>query len=219
MEPTQTPDSADPLRGFKSFPWMDRALDPESPIHPTAGAAHTASSNVEGKEILYPTVRLNEKGVLQEYSPLDAQKIAIENDDFLSFDSPEAATAWSKDFSEQIATAREPVKPVQIGTTQEQTKALTPDAVSTKNRQLLNISTIIASSETNLDDIDLLIGQIEDEVGVFHPETGQLGGIDPTAILKKFEEKFPDWHSTPGAEHFKDFLRERINERMSKKTY
>ena len=213
MEPTQTPDSADPLRGFKSFPWMDRALDPESPIHPTAGAAHTASSNVEGKEILYPTVRLNEKGVLQEYSPLDAQKIAIENDDFLSFDSPEAATAWSKDFSEQIATAREPVKPVQIGTTQEQTKALTPDAVSTKNRQLLNISTIIASSETNLDDIDLLIGQIEDEVGVFHPETGQLGGIDPTAILKEFEGKFPDHHSTPGAENFKDFLRKRINEK------
>ena len=213
MEPTQTPDSADPLRGFKSFPWMDRALDPESPLFEDSSTVRTLSSNVDGKEILYPSVRLNEKGVLQEYGPVDAQRLALEKDDFLTFESPEAATEWSKDFSEQIATAREPV---QIGTTQEQTKALTPDAVTAKNRQLLNISTIIASSETNLDDIDRLISQIEDEVGVFNPETGQLGGIDPTAILKEFEEKFPDWHSTPGAENFKDFLRKRINEKKNK---
>ena len=30
MEPTQTPNPTDPLRGFKSFPWMDRALNPET---------------------------------------------------------------------------------------------------------------------------------------------------------------------------------------------
>ena len=210
MEPTQTPDSTDPLRGFKSFPWMDRALNPENPIHPTAGAAHTMSSNVDGKEILYPSVRAKEDGTLQELSPNDAQRLAIEKNDFLSFDSPEAATTWSKDFSDKINTAR---KPVQIGTTQKQTKAITPDAVLLKNRQLLNISTIIASSETNRDDMDRLITQIDDEVGVFNRETGQLGGIDPTAILKDFKEKFPDGQGTPGAEKFKDFLRERINQK------
>jgi hypothetical protein len=201
--------TTDPLRGFKSFSWMEDALNPNKAAHPTAGAAHTMSSNVDGKEYLYPTVRANKEGTLQQYSPVDAQKLAIENDDFLSFDSPESATAWSKDFSEQIGNAR---RPVQIGTTQEQTKALNPNEIDARHQKFLDVAVSISNSEDSLDNMDSLLQQFGDEVNVFDPQTGYFAGIDPTVILKDFQEKFPDNdNTTEGAEILKDFLKKRIN--------
>ena len=44
--------------------WVQRAMDPESPIHPVEGAAHTESFYNEdlGGEVLVPRVRINDKG-------------------------------------------------------------------------------------------------------------------------------------------------------------
>jgi hypothetical protein len=44
--------------------WLIRAMDPESPLHPVEGAAHTESFYNEdlGGEVLVPRVRINDKG-------------------------------------------------------------------------------------------------------------------------------------------------------------
>ena len=101
-------------------PWIRRAMDSKS--YPRASDSYnqdghfipgvksdesvrTESSNVAGREILYPTIRLVD-GVLRRYSQKDALKIARKNGDFIEFDSPDAATAFSKALSDKLGGGR-----------------------------------------------------------------------------------------------------------------
>ena len=230
MEPSQNvtsdPMINDPMRGFKSFPWMDRAMDPNSSALKDSGKVHTASSNVDGKELLYPTVRLNEKGVLQEYSPLDAQRLAIEKDDFLSFDTPEQATAWSKDFSDKIPSRELPPQLKKVPESlPPQIPATTPDETSIKYQELLDYATNISKADNSLEAASMLVFQMENGLEEFDLNEGVLGGLDPkepfqfndkgvlseTTILKELEKRFPVNDSTPGAILIQNYLKERIN--------
>ncbi|SVB88090.1 uncharacterized protein METZ01_LOCUS240944, partial [marine metagenome] len=51
-----------PMRGFSSFPWLKRSLDPRSPTTENNESVRTASRSVTSadgstSEILYPTIR------------------------------------------------------------------------------------------------------------------------------------------------------------------
>ena len=85
--------------------WIRRAMDsksyPRAPGVKSNESVRTASSNVNGREILYPTIRLVD-GMLRRYSQKDAEKIALKNGDFIEFDTPAAATAFSKALSDEL---------------------------------------------------------------------------------------------------------------------
>ena len=82
--------------------WMKRSLDPFQPDMGDNNVVHTASTGVNGKEFLYPTLRQNPDLALRPSGLLEA----IENKDYLEFDSPEEATAYSKAFSSLLNPAR-----------------------------------------------------------------------------------------------------------------
>ena len=82
--------------------WMQRSLDPFQPDMGDNNVVHTASTEVEGKEFLYPTLRQNEDLTLRPSGLLES----MENRDYLEFDSPDEATAYSKAFSGLLDTAR-----------------------------------------------------------------------------------------------------------------
>lgn len=90
-------------------PWLKRALDPSSPTTKDNESVRTASNEYKGKEILFPTIRI-ENGKLKKYSPKKAMQIALIKEDFLTFDSIEEADAYSKQLSEQIGKNRLKIK-------------------------------------------------------------------------------------------------------------
>lgn len=169
-------------------------------------------SIVPGKTALYPTYRKKEDGTFQQYGPTDAQRLAKENKDYKIFDTDEEAQKAQEKYVSQLVQNQ---KPVSIGTTQKQTEALTPTEVRNQNSRLFNLATALSKRITNREDIETLITKLEDEDGIFDRETGALGGIDPTVILKKFEETFKEPLTTPGAELLKDYLREKVNRKNS----
>jgi hypothetical protein len=85
--------------------WIKRALDPNTPTTVAKETVKTASSEFNGKEILFPTIRLID-GKLKKFSLKDAFNIAIEKKDFISFNTPVEATAYSKGLSGMINVAR-----------------------------------------------------------------------------------------------------------------
>ena len=87
------------------FKWMERALDPNSPMTKDNESVRTASSEYQGKEILYPTIRMID-GKLKKLSPEDAKQYALVNKDYKEFVSPNQASAWSKSFSNLIDSNR-----------------------------------------------------------------------------------------------------------------
>ena len=100
---------SDPMRGFSSFKWQDRAKNPDTPvlkIKDKDATLQTMSSQVDGKEWLYPSIRMQEDGTLLQLSPTDALQRAKEEDDYLEFDTPEEATLWAKQFSDEVDVAR-----------------------------------------------------------------------------------------------------------------
>jgi hypothetical protein len=81
--------------------WMIRAL-----THPELHTAEnesvkTASGEYKGKEILFPTIRARGPG-LEKIPVKQAMREAIRRKDFLTFDTPAQATAWSKAFSNEL---------------------------------------------------------------------------------------------------------------------
>ena len=85
--------------------WLQRAMDPSTPIHPVEGAAHTESFYNEdfGGEVLVPRVRLNDKGkpVVVE----DPYGEALKRGDFILIPGPPGAetAARAPDLSKFIS--------------------------------------------------------------------------------------------------------------------
>ena len=64
-------------------------------------SVRTSSGKYKGKEILFPTIRMRGPGL--EKMPFDkAKKEAIKRGDYLKFDTPKSADAWSKSFSKSL---------------------------------------------------------------------------------------------------------------------
>jgi len=87
------------------FKWMERALDPNSPMTEDNESVRTASSEYRGKEILYPTIRMID-GKLKKLGPEEAKQYALVHKDYKEFVSPNQASAWSKSFSNLIDSNR-----------------------------------------------------------------------------------------------------------------
>ena len=86
--------------------WLKRALNPNTPTTVAKESIRTASSGIEeGREILYPTIRMV-NGELVKYSREEARKIALKKKDFIEFNTPAEATAFSKGLSKYISQLR-----------------------------------------------------------------------------------------------------------------
>tara|TARA_R110000824_G_scaffold26619_9_gene91262 strand:+ start:2506 stop:4677 length:2172 start_codon:yes stop_codon:yes gene_type:complete len=90
--------------------WANRALDPKTPIlvDPDTGepqTVRTMSREVQGKEYLFPTIRLVGKE-LKKYDEEEALSIALKKKDYIMFDTPEEATEWSTNFSDTLSKVR-----------------------------------------------------------------------------------------------------------------
>jgi len=91
-------------------PWIRRAFD--SKDHPRSKgvrsdeSVRTASANVDGREILFPTIRLVE-GELRRYPVEEAKDIALRERDFIEFSTPEEATVFSKALSAELGRRRD----------------------------------------------------------------------------------------------------------------
>lgn len=116
-----------PARRRGEWPaWMHRALDPDSPSTKWNESVRTASTDWEGRELLFPMVRLNPDGTWKRFIPPpftsgesgysteeewetarkrgvgEALQESLKLDDYLEFDSPEEATEWSIQFSNRL---------------------------------------------------------------------------------------------------------------------
>jgi hypothetical protein len=94
------------FESFSNLSWIKRALNPKTPMTEARESILAASSEYRGKEILYPTVRMI-GGSLKKLSDQQAFRMAIKNQDFIEFDTPEQATRFSKGLSNYIAKLRD----------------------------------------------------------------------------------------------------------------
>ena len=87
--------------------WIKRALDPSTPTTEAMETVKTRSGEYQGKEILFPTIRMiNGKLInLEELGEGKAMDYAIEKGDFITFNTPEEATAFSTGLSSMIDLA------------------------------------------------------------------------------------------------------------------
>ena len=74
------------------YKWMERALDPNSPMTKDNESVRTASSEYRGKEILYPTIRMID-GELKKLSPKEAKQYALVHKENKEFVRPKQAAA------------------------------------------------------------------------------------------------------------------------------
>ena len=81
--------------------WAKRAKD--SPEYHTKKneSVRTSSGHYKEKEILFPRIRMRGPG-LEKMSFDKAKKEAIKRKDYIEFDAPKLATAWSKSFSKSL---------------------------------------------------------------------------------------------------------------------
>jgi hypothetical protein len=106
--------------------WVNRMLDPKTPvlIDEETGQAQTVFSasrryegknpELEGKELLYPTIRMGAKGKLQRYEAETPDKAddlayadALKKGDYMIFNTPEEATEFSIKISKQSEMLRQ----------------------------------------------------------------------------------------------------------------
>ena len=90
--------------------WASRALDPKTPVLKDEATGdiktvRTMSINYKGKEILFPTIRMKGKELVQ-LSEDEALAEALKKNDYISFDTPAQATEWSKNFSKTVGDLR-----------------------------------------------------------------------------------------------------------------
>ena len=84
--------------------WIKRALDPSTPTTEAMETVRTESKEYQGKEILFPTIRMiNGKLINLGDKAMD---YAIEKGDFISFNTPDEAKAFSTGLSSMIDLAR-----------------------------------------------------------------------------------------------------------------
>jgi len=84
--------------------WIKRALDPSTPTTEAMETVKTASGEYQGKEILFPTIRLIEGKLINLGDK--AMDVAIEKGDFIEFNTPVEAEIFSKNLSKMIDNAR-----------------------------------------------------------------------------------------------------------------
>ena len=84
--------------------WIKRALDPSTPTTEAIETVKTGSGEYQGKEILFPTIRMiNGKLINLGEKAMD---YAIEKGDFITFNTPQEADAFSIGLSNMIDMAR-----------------------------------------------------------------------------------------------------------------
>ena len=84
--------------------WIKRALDPSTPTTEAMETVKTGSGKYQGKEILFPTIRMiNGKLINLGEKAMD---YAIEKGDFITFNTPQEADAFSIGLSNMIDMAR-----------------------------------------------------------------------------------------------------------------
>ena len=84
--------------------WIKRALDPSTPTTEAMETVKTGSGEYQGKEILFPTIRMiNGKLINLGEKAMD---YAIEKGDFITFNTPQEANAFSIGLSNMIDMAR-----------------------------------------------------------------------------------------------------------------
>ena len=91
--------------------WIKRALDPSTPTTEAMETVKTASGEYQGKEILFPTIRMIEGKLINLGEK--AMDYAIEKGDFISFNTPDEAKAFSTGLSSMIDLARNTNKEIQ----------------------------------------------------------------------------------------------------------
>jgi hypothetical protein len=97
------------LKSIMNLEWVQRALDPKTP-EMNGKTVFTQSSEYQGKEILYPTIRMIE-GKLMDLGD-KAMDFAIEKGDFITLDSPEEANKLGQMLSDLINARRKVNKPL-----------------------------------------------------------------------------------------------------------
>ena len=80
---------------YKGVPWILRSLDKKTPMTQAKETIKTESSFYNGKEILYPTIRMID-GKLKKFNKKSAFEEAIRQKDYIEFNNPREATAFSK---------------------------------------------------------------------------------------------------------------------------
>lgn len=85
--------------------WIKRALDPKNPSTKDRESVRTMSVEIDGKEILFPSIRMI-GGKLTPLTKEAAIKLALSKKDYITFDSPEEATAFSKRLSNKLGEVR-----------------------------------------------------------------------------------------------------------------
>ena len=98
------------IDSLMEMPWAKRAMDSGTPtlnINDQEATVRTMSSNYNGKEILYPTIRMVD-GELKRFDEKTAKKIAIEKNDYVEYDTRDEATKASVELSNFIGFARDP---------------------------------------------------------------------------------------------------------------
>ena len=98
------------IDSLMEMPWAKRAMDSNTPtlnIDEQEATVRTMSSNYNGKEILFPTIRMVD-GELKRFDEKTAKEIAIEKNDYVEYDTPDQATKASKALSNFIGFARDP---------------------------------------------------------------------------------------------------------------
>jgi len=97
------------LKSIMNLEWVQRALDPKTP-EMNGKTVFTQSSEYQGKEILYPTIRMIE-GKLMDLGD-KAMDFAIEKGDFITLDSPEEANKLGQMLSDLINVTRKVNRPL-----------------------------------------------------------------------------------------------------------
>ena len=97
------------LKSIMNLEWVQRALDPKTP-EMNGKTVFTQSSEYQGKEILYPTIRMIE-GKLMDLGD-KAMDFAIEKGDFITLDSPEEANKLGQMLSDLINATRKVNRPL-----------------------------------------------------------------------------------------------------------
>lgn len=89
------------FRGKVATPWMKRALS-RPDIHTKKNeTVKSMSGGVDGKELLYPTIRMRGPG-LEKMPVKRAFKEAFKRKDHITFKTPDEATKYSKALSDAI---------------------------------------------------------------------------------------------------------------------
>ena len=94
-----------PYQKYMGLSWMKSALNPNTPTTKNNKTIFTESNEFQGKEILYPTIRMID-GKLTELSSKQAFDMAVKNKDFIIFQDGRSANNFAKGLTDYISELR-----------------------------------------------------------------------------------------------------------------